>query len=59
MLVFWRPDFKMYSAYMMKPTDTSVPATNDTMDLLPSFKGRGNMAKLYKGKCGLGGWSGV
>ena len=37
MLVFWRPDFKMYSAYMMKPTEASVPATDDHMTLLPSF----------------------
>jgi hypothetical protein len=44
---------------MMKPIDASVPATDDYMTLLPSFKGRGNMAKLYKGEAGWagrGGW---
>lgn len=47
-LVFWRPDMKLYSAYMLKAVPTSVPAGDAYMSLLPSYKGRTNMASLFK-----------
>ncbi|WIA41247.1 hypothetical protein OEZ86_004858 [Tetradesmus obliquus] len=48
MLVFWRPDMKLYSAYMLKPVSTSVPAGDAHMTLLPNYKGRTNMAHLFR-----------
>jgi hypothetical protein len=33
-----RPDFKLYSAYLMKPADASVPSDPNITSLLPSFK---------------------
>jgi hypothetical protein len=48
MLVFWRPDMKVYSAYMLKTVSASIPATNDKMWLLPSYKGMESMAELME-----------
>jgi hypothetical protein len=48
MLVFWRPDMKLYSAYMLKPVSTDVPAGDAHMSLLPNYKGRTNMAHLFR-----------
>jgi hypothetical protein len=48
MLVFWRPDMKLYSAYMLKPVSTSVPASDAYMTLLPNYKGKTNMATLFR-----------
>lgn len=47
-LVFWRPDMRLYSAYMLKPVSADVPASDAYMTLLPSYKGRTNMAHLFK-----------
>jgi len=47
-LVFWRPDMKLYSAYMLKPVSTSVPASDAYMTLLPNYKGKTNMATLFR-----------
>jgi hypothetical protein len=48
MLVFWRPDMKLYSAYMLKPVSTAVPASDAYMTLLPNYKGKTNMATLFR-----------
>jgi hypothetical protein len=48
MLVFWRPDMKIYSAYMLKPVSTDVPAGDAHMTLLPNYKGKTNMAHLFR-----------
>jgi hypothetical protein len=47
MLIFWRPDMKVYSAYMLKAVSTEVPATTDKMSLLPDYKGTTPMATLF------------
>lgn len=47
-LVFWRPDMRTYSAYMLKPVSTDVPASDAYMTLLPNYKGKTNMANLFK-----------
>jgi hypothetical protein len=47
-LVFWRPDMRLYSAYMLKPVSTDVPASDAYMTLLPNYKGKTNMATLFR-----------
>eukprot|EP00878_Enallax_costatus_P024256 GHUV01025873.1.p1 GENE.GHUV01025873.1~~GHUV01025873.1.p1 ORF type:complete len:253 (+),score=16.97 GHUV01025873.1:104-760(+) len=37
-LVFWRPDVKLYSAYMLNPVSADVPASDAYMTLLPSYQ---------------------
>ena len=39
---------KLYSAYMLKPVSTSVPASDAYMTLLPNYKGKTNMATLFR-----------
>jgi hypothetical protein len=39
---------KLYSAYMLKPVSTDVPASDAFMTLLPNYKGKTNMATLFK-----------
>lgn len=43
-----RPDMKLYSAYMLKPVSTNVPAGDAYMTLLPNYKGKTNMATLFR-----------
>jgi hypothetical protein len=48
-LVFWRPDQGLYSAFLVRPVDTSVPTDGDPyMTLLPNFAGRVSQAKAFK-----------
>lgn len=39
---------KLYSAYMLKPVSTNVPASDAYMTLLPNYKGKTNMATLFR-----------
>lgn len=39
---------KLYSAYMLKPVSTNVPAGDAYMTLLPNYKGKTNMATLFR-----------
>lgn len=48
-LVFWRPDQGLYSAFLVRPVDTSVPTDGDPyMTLLPNFAGRVSQAKAFQ-----------
>ncbi|KAI8475634.1 MAG: hypothetical protein J3K34DRAFT_517253 [Monoraphidium minutum] len=50
-LLVWRPDFKLYTAYMMKPAAAALPLTpgGARMSLGPAFKGRQETLELLDG----------
>jgi hypothetical protein len=39
---------RLYSAYMLKPVSTNVPASDAFMTLLPNYHGKTNMATLFR-----------
>eukprot|EP00879_Flechtneria_rotunda_P027898 GHRR01029945.1.p1 GENE.GHRR01029945.1~~GHRR01029945.1.p1 ORF type:complete len:293 (-),score=52.72 GHRR01029945.1:120-998(-) len=47
-LVFWRPDLRLYSAYMLKAVSADTPASDAYMTLLPSYKDKSSFAWLFE-----------
>lgn len=48
-LVFWRPDMKLYSAYILKGVTADTPASDAYMTLLPSYQDKLSLAATFKG----------
>lgn len=48
-LIFWRPDMKLYSAYILKGVSAETPASDAYMTLLPSYGNKLSLADTFKG----------